>query len=243
VLAGSDGLTPIITSPSFATVNAGQPLNFTFTSTAAPPLTYALDGAPAPSAAALPMGVSFTNTGVLSGVPMSAGTFPLTVTAVPQTGLPSAPTPFTLYVVDNPVTYQQWVSAWFTPTERTNSAISGPTVASNNPSGLNNFSVYALSGGNPRTLGLSIVPTAEPVLNVLDGETYLTMTVNRNPLAEAAFTPQFSTNLVTPWLSGSNVLTIFDVQPAQFKVRPNTPMSDDPNQFLRLRIQGGAPAP
>jgi hypothetical protein len=165
---------------------------------------------------------------------MQAGAFNMFVTSQPASGLPSAPTPFTLYVVPVPVSYESWTKAWF-GNSWTNPAVAGPYVSGSNPSGLNNFTIYALNGGNPFTLGPDIAPFTQIEFGT-NGLRYLTYTVNRNPLASVNYSVLYSTNLMTPWLSGSNVITTLTNTPSLLKVQPATPMSDEEKQFLRLRI-------
>lgn len=236
VLAGFNGLVPIITSPSFYTVNAGQPVAFSFTGTGAAPLSFSISATPTNSSApALPQGVTFSPSGSFAGYPMNAGTYDMYVTMQPASGFASAPTPFTMYVVPTPVSYQSWAKAWF-GNEWNNPAIAGSNVTAGNPSGLANFAIYALNGGNPYVLGPAINPSASPQTDTNNGLTYLTYTVNRNPLAEALYQVQLSTNLLAPWLTGTSNLTTMIDTPSLLQVRPVRPMSVQANQFLRLLI-------
>jgi len=133
-----------------------------------------------------------------------------------------------------PVSYDSWAKAWFGDSW-TNPAVAGPDVTVANNSGLNNFTVYALSGDNPRTAPPGIAPYVTPEFET-NGLRYLTYTVNRNPLAEADYTIFYSTNLMTSWLSGTSVITTIVDTPSLLKVRPTIPMSAIQQQFLRLRM-------
>lgn len=239
VLAGYNGLVPIITSPSFYTVNAGEPVNFSFTSTGAAPIVFAVtntNGSPV-----LPAGVNLAASGAFAGYPMKSGTFDMRVTSQPSSGPPSEPTPFTLYVVPVPVSYESWTKAWF-GNSWSNPAVAGPGISAPNPSGLNNFTIYALNGGNPLTLGPDIAPSTQIEFGT-NGLRYLTYTANRNPLAPVSYSVFYSTNLTTPWLSGTNLITTLIDTPELLKVRPNSPMSQELQQFLRLRIWGATNVP
>jgi hypothetical protein len=141
-----------------------------------------------------------------------------------------------MYVVPTPVPYDSWAKAWF-GSAWTNPAVAGPSIVGANPSGLNNFAIYALNGGNPALLEPGILPSVS-LQTETNGLTFLNYTVNRNPLAEASYRVQYSTNLMAPWLSGaSNLTTVVDV-PDLLQVRPVSPMSAQSNQFLRLLITG-----
>src|SRR6185369_16936632 len=82
---------PVITSPNGATCVIGTLCSFTVSASGFPAPTFSETGA-------LPFGMSFnTSTGVLSGVPGSSGTFPLTLGAT-NSVLPNATQNFTLTV-------------------------------------------------------------------------------------------------------------------------------------------------
>lgn len=236
VLAGFNGLTPVITSPSFYTVNAGQPVSFAFTGTGPAPVTFSLAGGSAtnPPPAVLPEGVTFSLPGSFAGYPMKSGAYNMFVSSRPASGEPSAPTPFTFYVVPSPVPYESWAKAWF-GSQWNNPAVAAPGVSAGNPSGLNNLAVYALDGGNPYTLGPGIAPFARPVTDT-NGATFLNYSVNRNPLAMASYNVFYSTNLLRPWLSGTNSLRTLIDTPELLEVRPLVPMSLESRQFLRLQM-------
>jgi hypothetical protein len=238
VLAGFNGLTPIVTSPSFYTVNAGEPASFAFTGTGTSPVAFSLAGGSGtnPPPVALPEGVTFSSPGFFAGYPMKSGEYEMFVTSQPASGERSAPTPFTFYVVPAPVSYKAWTKAWF-GNEWTNPAVAGAAVFAPNPSGLNNFTVYALDGGNPRALGPDIAPSYSPVTDS-NGLTYLNYSVRRNPLAVASYSVLYNTNLSRPWLRGTNSLETLVDLPGLLEVRPRVPMSLEPKQFLRLEITG-----
>jgi uncharacterized protein YhjY with autotransporter beta-barrel domain len=81
---------PVITSANSTTATGGQFFSFQVTASNIP-ASFAATGT-------LPTGVSFnTSTGVLSGTPTQAGTFPLSITATNSSGT-SAAQPFTLQV-------------------------------------------------------------------------------------------------------------------------------------------------
>ncbi len=97
---------PSITSPSSTTFNAGANNSFTVTATGYPTaITYAETGT-------LPAGVTFnTGTGVLSGVPTQAGSFPLSFTATNSAGTGPAQG-FTLTVIAVPLAPSFALAQW-----------------------------------------------------------------------------------------------------------------------------------
>ncbi|HXN09804.1 MAG TPA: hypothetical protein VN859_01070, partial [Steroidobacteraceae bacterium] len=99
---------PVITSPGSAAFQTGVTGSFTVTSTGTPTPTLAIGGA-------LPAGVSFADhgdgTGVLTGMPATSGTFPITFTASNVAG--SASQGFTL-TVNQPAAITSAASANFT---------------------------------------------------------------------------------------------------------------------------------
>jgi uncharacterized delta-60 repeat protein len=223
VLSGYSATTSIITSPWFLTVGAGEEFDFAFTSSGSAP--YAI----VPTL--LPRGVK-TNTvaGRLSGIALDSGGFDMSVASTAPTGGAGTPSLFRLYVVPQIVSYEAWKRVWFTPTEQTNSSVSGPAVSAGNPSGQPNFTVYALSGGDPRKEGPSILPVTGTEL--FENQRFLSYAVTRYPLADASCSAQLSGDL-TNW--GTNFVTITNT-PSFFRVRPEAPMSSTNRQFFRLEV-------
>ena len=223
VLSGYSATTSIITSPWFLTVGAGEEFDFAFTSSGSAP--YAI----VPTL--LPRGVK-TNAvaGRVSGIALDSGGFDMSVASTAPTGGAGTPSLFRLYVVPQIVSYEAWKRVWFTPNEQTNPSVSGPAVSAGNPSGQPNFTVYALSGGDPRTEGPSILPVTGTEL--FENQRYLSYAVTRYPLADASCSAQLSGDL-TNW--GTNFVTITNT-PSFFRVRPEAPMSSTNRQFFRLNV-------
>jgi uncharacterized delta-60 repeat protein len=228
VLLAGFGEVPILTSPAFLTVNAGESFGFAFRNSSG--------SGPYSATGDLPRGVTFDPaTGLLSGIPLDAGSFPLMVTAEPSPGPSSLPTPFTLYVLPNTVPYEAWAKVWF-GSQWDNPAVAGPDVTKPNPSGLSNFAVYALNGGDPLTLGPAIAPQAGPQ-TAADALVYFTMTVTKYPLAEAAYAVWYCTDLATgPWLPTEPV----SESSLELVMRAPISMASSKRQFLRAIISGPA---
>jgi len=131
------------------------------------------------------------------------------------------------------VPYDIWKKVWFDDEEQKNPAVSGRWVTNGNPSGQMNFTVYALSGGDPQQEGASILPVGSIIYD--EGEEYFSLSAQRYPLAQAAYSVQVSGDLNT-WHSDPAAVTAIIDEPGFLEVRPNTPMSLTNRQFLRLRI-------
>jgi hypothetical protein len=226
VISGSEGNAPVITSPWFYNVNAGGNLDFAFTASGSEPFTFSLTGA-------LPRGVTFDpGTGRLKGTPLDAGEFDLSVVATSAVNGSSVPTAFVLYVNANPVSYDIWKSVWFSPADQTNAAVSG-MLAVRNPNGLSNLLVYALGGGNPTVTPPDLRPIVQREPD--GGTNYLTLTASKFPGAEVTYRVEFSTTLQA-WTSDTNAVTILTNTPTEIKARANTPWTNQPKQFLRLKV-------
>jgi hypothetical protein len=131
---------------------------------------------------------------------------------------------------DEGQSYDEWRALWFTPEEIDKSAISGPDAVNGNPSGVSNFAVYALSGGDPRKAGPSILPVLSVVVEE-DGER-LDLIAEINPQARADFMVEFSTDLRLDWEPCLRV----EQSETSITGYANQPMNGAAKQFLRLRI-------
>lgn len=227
LLSASTGGVPVMTSADFLTVPAGAFMSFQFTASPAGSTIANLSGTP-------PRGVTINSAdGSMSGYPLDAGTYIFTNAPV-FSGTTGNPTPFTLFVASNPVVYSNWVRAWFSPSVWTNTNVTGP-LAVQSPSGLNNLQIYALTGGNPAQTGISALPVVGPEFS--QGIQYLTLQATKYPLATGvAYTAQFSTNLSSPWLEGTDFTTTLENSADVFRARANIPLLTSSNQFLRLKI-------
>ncbi len=228
VVAGYDAAKPVMTSPAFHTMQLGDQLDFAFTASASP-ATFAVTGT-------LPVGVSFNvATGRLAGIPLETGSFTLSVTATTAQGTGDA-AGFVLYVnaATPPLTgFPAWIQAEFTPAELADKSIWAPDVVLN-PLGLSNFAVYALNGGDPRTVPASAIPSVsrEP-----DGaDTYLTLTAPKNPAAtDVIYTVEYSADLAS-WSSASADVVVISNTSTEIKARAAVPASAASRQFLRLKM-------
>jgi len=256
VLAGSDGIVPLLTSGQFRTTNAGNPLDLRFTSSdgegtvsfelvgpggavlalQADPATGFLTGPP------LPLGVSFDPaTGRLLGRPMEAGSFVLNLRAVrqppaPGAAVPGAPTPFTLHVLATEVSYEQWKQAWFRGADLTDPTVSGPSAVAPGSGRMPNLAIYALWGGSPAGADESLAPAM--AFEWIGGRRYLTYSVHKNPLAAASYGVQFSDSLPL-WHDAGTAgapMVLIEETADLLKFRASTPAASASRQFFRLRI-------
>lgn len=103
--------------------------------------------------------------------------------------------------------------------------------------GVSNLAKYAF-GMDPRIASLSGLPQVSEVHDGGDGETYLTLTINRNPNAtDMSIVPEVSTHLTgDDWSSGGEHIEIVQESPVQLVVRSRVPLSTDPTQFIRVRV-------
>ncbi len=228
IITGYDAAKPIVTSPSFHTMQLGDQLDFAFTASASP-ATFAVTGT-------LPIGVSFdAATGRLAGIPLETGTFTLSVTATTPQGT-GDPAGFVLQVnaATSPLTgFPAWIQAEFTAEELADKSIWAPDVVLN-PLGLSNFAVYALYGGDPRSVPASALPVVsrEP-----DGaDTYLTLTAPKYPAAtDVVYSVQYSSDLAS-WCSAPADVVVISETSTEIKARAAVPASAASRQFLRLKM-------
>lgn len=230
VLAGANGLDPMVVSAPFLTVPAGQEFAFNFRSSTGAGARFELDGEDP-----LPVGMSFDPDGLLTGIPLQAGglRFRVTPSAGGRQGLASD---FELYVLPRMVPFSVWQRVWY-PGQEDEPDVAGPDVSSGNPSGLSNFLIYALSGGDPRQSGAGILPVAVPTPEPDDGPVYLTLYSPFYPLAEARFLIEYSDDLRGSWIG---VPTSVDPDLGILSGRAPQPMEGSARQFLRLQV---APLP
>lgn len=227
VITGYDAAKPIVTSPSSHTTQVGTQVDFAFTANA--PATFAVTGA-------LPVGVSFdVASGRLVGIPLETGSF--TVAVTPTTALGTGdPAAFLLRVeaASSPLTgFPAWIEQKFSSEELTDTSIWAPGVVLN-PLGLSNFAVYALTGGDPRSVPASALPV---VSRAPDGaETYLTLTAPKNPDAtDVEYSVQYSADLASWSAAPADVVVISETN-TEIKARAAVPASAGSRQFLRLKM-------
>ncbi len=233
VLTGYDGFTPVLTSPRFLRVNAGQEfvLPFTISTTQTAP-SLSLGGG-------LPNGVRF-HQHKLEGIPLQSGLWTVDVNASAG-GVVAAPVPFRILVESNSVPYATWQKAWEWMEGLPEGVIGGPSSKVGNPSGQNNFTIYALSGGNPRRESGAFLP--EPRMVMKEGGAVPFLHSEINPLAEAKFTPEYAPEPSgpwqavpqTPWQSASGGGIEFSSDGLSLSAYPPLPPGAM-RQFMRLRI-------
>jgi uncharacterized delta-60 repeat protein len=241
VVSGFDTTLPIITSPLSRNIDAGGELDHLFTSSVTGAADYELldsQGNPA----TLPPGLSFDGaTGRLSGIPLQAGTFEFLVRVVPAApgSAASESTRFMLVVNASPVSFARWQQA-FSPAVTVGDS---PDLVRGS-SGLSDFMVYALSGGNPATAGPTLCPVVQT--EEIEGVWHLTLTASKyqgasdsagNPLV---YRVEFSDEL-HDWKSGGESVTVISETASQIKARATAPVSTSGRQFLRLKVLANNP--
>jgi len=236
VIAGTDGIVPLLTSGQFRTVGAGGDMDFLFTSSAVRgPVEFEL------VSGNLPRGVTFDSvTGHLSGIPLDAGSFALGIRPRQMPDGPSGPTvTFTLHVLSEAVPYETWRRAWFSGADLADEDVSGPAAQAPNVPGLSNLAVYALSGGDPADPASTKLPSVSPEWH--GGKQYWTYSVPKYRLASATYIPQISEDLAF-WATEnadaaevSPLVTIDDTVDS-LRVRSSTPIPQANRQFFMLRI-------
>jgi uncharacterized delta-60 repeat protein len=236
VLAGTDGLVPLLTSGQFRTVGAGGDMEFVFTSSSVPgPVEYEL------VSGALPRGVTFDPaTGRLSGIPLDPGSFALGIRPRQTPSGSTGPTvTFTLHVLSATVPYEVWRKVWFAGADLADDAVSGPLAPAPGLPGVANLVVYALSGGNPMDAASIQFPNARPEWHA--GKQYWAYSIPKYRLAAATYTAQISENLAewfaeTPDAPVTSKLVTLENNVDSLRVRATTPVPQAGKQFFRLHI-------
>jgi uncharacterized delta-60 repeat protein len=230
VLTGAPVTEPVVVSPSFYTIGAGDSFACQLTTSSEAEVNIV--------GGFLPPGVSFDpSANLLSGIALEAGAFPLALEATSPDGTGPA-TGFVLHVLPQTVPYDIWKEVWFDGPAQNDPAISGPAAPAANASGLSNFAVYAMTGGDPSE------PLPDPFLltgmEYIEGVEYYTLRAPKYPLAAADFSGLFSGDLRS-W-SAAGATTIWETDSA-IMVRPTQPRSQANRQFLRLQITAPVLAP
>jgi len=224
VVAGYNGSTLTVTSPSFFAASLGQPVQFAFAAND-PTASFSLSGL-------LPLGITFDAVlGRLIGTAQAAGQFSLQVIATTRLGNSSAPAPFLLTVNSSgPATFAAWQAAHFTSPLPPSA---GPHEVLNTR-GLSNLLVYALNGGDPR----SVQPEVSPVVQEENyaGKNYLTLSAPKNPLALGlVYRVEISTDLVNWTYDSASVVVLSDTA-SEIKARAAVPVAEAGRQFIRLKV-------
>jgi hypothetical protein len=183
---------PTITSSSTST---------TFTEDGSGTYTFAATGTPTPTfgeAGALPAGVSFSSSGVLSGTPTQDGAYPITVTATNGFS-PNATQAFTLYVDAPPSISEPSSSATtlagqaMTPVDFTATGYPAPTFSTSStlPTGVILSSSGVLSGTPTQGGSFPLTVSASNGVGSASSTSF-TLTVDESPTITSATTSTFS---------------------------------------------------
>jgi len=169
---------PVITNgPAPSSAAVGVAYSFTYTATQP-------SGAPAAafsvSSGALPVGLSLSAAGTISGTPTQTGVYAGTVSAF-NGATTQASQNFSITVTTP--SYSQWSSLKFTPSQQSDPNFIAPTATPLHD-GVSNLLKYALDINPSATMSTTDL-AALPVLNTLngDGATILTLTYRQNPSA------------------------------------------------------------
>jgi len=220
----TSALPPVFTSEPPTSVAIGDSYNYrVFTSDADTPGTSL-----AFSASGLPPEFSFSDLGdgtaLIAGSPASAGT--ATITIAVTDGLYTTYQIYDLTIVDP---YVAWIGTY---------AVGSLTGQLDDPDGdgLNNLLEFALLGGDPALAGT----TAQPVIGrtEIDGETYLTLTVQKNPAAGNAvvYAAEVSGNLID-WAGGLGNVEIVSETADTLVARDLTPLPPSgAGRYIRLSV-------
>jgi len=216
---------PALTSRTFRVVNAGESLDHFFEASGQGPHSFNWTGDP------LPLGLRFDPaTGRLHGVPLEAGTFRYKVSATSPGGT-GAGSDFVLTVNPSDVSYAEWQRAWFGDPSQP-AALPG-TV--NNAAGLSNLEVYALTGGDPHAL-----PSEYPLIVPYRDGQMACLSVRHFPLANyggasnVRFDVLQASHADGTWQEGG--VSLVGETADQILFKSNTPLSEERNQFFRLRL-------
>jgi hypothetical protein len=140
ITVSAAGAAPVISSAATASATVGAAFSYTIAASGSP-TNYSVTGA-------LPAGVSLvTSTGVISGTPTQAGSFPVTIGATNTTGTGTAS--LTITVASLPVAAAPVVTSATTASATVGSTFTYTITASNNPAS------YSLTGTLPPGLSLA----------------------------------------------------------------------------------------
>ena len=224
---GQSGVTgtPTITSATSATATVNAAFSYQITATGSP-TTYGATG--------LPAGLSVAaSSGIISGTPTQAGTSTATISATNGNGTANASLVFT---VQTP--FAGWQSQYFTASEQSNAAVSGPN-ATPAGDGITNLMKYALNL-NPKTSGVGGLPTVSTT--TIGTSKYLTLTYTKVISAtDITYVPEVSGDLQT-WVSGTSNLTAVsttnnaDGKTQTVVVRDNSTLAGAAKRFIHLKV-------
>jgi hypothetical protein len=207
---------PVRTSVPTAGVAVGQGFTYTVRFSDSLPSSY--------SASGLPAGLSFDATsGLISGTPAAAGTFPITLGAINGAGSGSAA--LTLTVTSNFISWQQ---TRFTAGELADPTKSGPNA------------IYGLDGlSNLVKYGLGLEPKAD-VFAALPGVTktatdWVYTYTRPTAITDVTYAVEVSTDLIT-WTTAGVTREFVSTSGSTDTWRARYPLASAPNVFFRLII-------
>ncbi|MFM9090224.1 MAG: putative Ig domain-containing protein, partial [Verrucomicrobiota bacterium] len=215
---GTVATAPAITSANNATFALGSSGSFTFTATGTPAPTFSV------SAGTLPLGLSLSSAGVLSGVPASAVGSPFSFTVQASNGVaPAATQVFTLtvnqppvitsaatttFVVGNAATSQVVATGSPAPTFSITAGSLPATVAFMNAAGLITAAPPSTTAGSPFTFTITATNTGGSTTQVFTLNVSSGPTISTQPAAAtvaAGVGAQFS---VVAAANGGGTLTV-----------------------------------
>ena len=195
---------PTITSANSTTFTVGVADSFQVTATGSPAPTYSVSGA-------LPTGVTFSSSGLLSGTPAggTAGTYPLVITATNGTA-PDATQNFTLTVVATPPTITSANSTTFNQGVAGNFAV---TATGTNPI------TFAATGALPAGVSFSAagVLSGTPA-NGTAGSYPLVITAMNGVAPNDTQNFTLTVNATAPTITSANSTSFAEITPGSFTV-------------------------
>ena len=232
-----------VTNPTDDTIPAGTPLpaaNFTFTQSGA------VGGATFTTASTLPIGVTLTTAGVLTGTPMQGGAFPITVTVTDGNGCTGASSGYTLTVtcpvitVTNPGVSTGTANTSFSQTFTQSGGIGTITWSETGalPAGITLDSATGILSGTPTEIGTFPITVTATDQNGCQGTgatynltiTCQTITVTNPATTTGTANAPFSQTFTASNTIGTVTFTTASTLPAGLTLASNGTLSGTPTQ-------------